>query len=118
MPKPTARETAPISIAAIEPALAPPHTSHSRIIGVSRRRLRRCSGPGAAAAWTRGSSSIGPIPSTTIAQAAACGEMLPSAAASTGALTKTTSFTVAATPRARGSRAAATRWFNTARRVP
>src|SRR5699024_688861 len=60
----------------------------------------------------------GPIPSSTIAHAAACGEMLPSAAASTGEVTKVTSLRVAATPSARGRRADGTRWFSTARRFP
>src|SRR5690606_23523463 len=75
MPKETARETEPISIAEIAAELAPPHTSHSRIIGVIWSEVRRCSGPGAVAEGIAGSSSIGAAPRITIAQIASCGEM-------------------------------------------
>src|SRR5699024_8936235 len=67
IPKETAIETAPISIAAIEAEPAAPHTSHSRMLGVRRRRLRTQYGPGAGAVGMRGSRNIGPIPSSTIA---------------------------------------------------
>src|SRR5699024_6599270 len=109
-PKETAMDTAPISMAAIAAELAAAQNSQTPIIGVNGRFAARPGPVAVAVAWgIRGSSTMGPAPSTTIAQIAACGDSAPSPEAITGAAAKVTSFRVAAMPRARGIRPAETR---------
>src|SRR5690625_4287736 len=65
-PKETAMDTAPISMAAIAAELAAAQNSQTPIIGVNGRFAARPGPVAVAVAWgIRGSSTMGPAPSTT-----------------------------------------------------